>query len=263
MTDKITYQDDVITFEIPDGYKVSERATPLMWTLKKNRRNLLTIDITDHFDLELKKWSLIDSEYRATSYIRITPQEYRFSLGTAYYGGSIKNCDNYFYKFIAGIIELHEEYGIYFAIYENTNFDISKYADFFSSIKINEGRYFYHKKTFVSDGNSSNDASKSPAKSSPKKKTQRTQKSQEILDCIDTATVNPYLFLPDLEHGYFYTAGSRITLFGDASRWAVAFEKTGYHNRSLEVQIVINYFGNCLINLDKAGHDDVYANLRR
>ena len=59
----------------------------------------------------------------------------------------------------------------------------------------------------------------------------------------------------NLEHGYFHTAGSRITLFGDMERWAFAFEKTGYSNRRYEVQIEINFFGNCLVHLDRAGAD--------
>ena len=259
MTGKIMYQDDVITFEIPDGYKVSERPMPIMWTIKKDRRNILTIDITDHFNLELKKWSLIDSDSVPLPYIRITPQEHSFSIGTAYYGGSTRNSDNHYYKFIAGIIVLNEMYGIDFSITANTDFDIREYDDLFNSIKINEERYLHYKETFVTKANSSQDSSKSSAKLSKRKKVQRSQKSQEILDSFDNATESPYLFLPDLEHGYFYTAGSRITLFGDDSRWAIAFEKTGYNNRGLEVQIEVNYFGNCLMNLDKAGYDNAFT----
>jgi hypothetical protein len=80
-------------------------------------------------------------------------------------------------------------------------------------------------------------------------------KFQNIIEQLNVEPYNSLIFLPDLEHGYFHTAGNRMTLFGDKSRWAFAFEKTGYANREGRVSIEINYFGNCLINLDRTGYN--------
>src|SRR5262245_39416822 len=62
----------------------------------------------------------------------------------------------------------------------------------------------------------------------------------------------------DLGHGYFYTANSRLTLYGDDGRWAIVFEKSGYANRDGRIELELNFFGNCLHNLDRAGADDRY-----
>jgi hypothetical protein len=55
-----------------------------------------------------------------------------------------------------------------------------------------------------------------------------------------------YNFFLDLEHGYCETAGNRIHLYADATRWAVVFEKSGYQNRSTSAQIELDYVGNCI-----------------
>jgi hypothetical protein len=82
---------------------------------------------------------------------------------------------------------------------------------------------------------------------------------QDILRDLDNAwQTSPYKFFPDLEEGYFYTAGNRITLFADKKRWAIVFEKSGYANKGLASQIELTYFGNCLQNLKKAGLDGRY-----
>jgi hypothetical protein len=57
----------------------------------------------------------------------------------------------------------------------------------------------------------------------------------------------------DLEHGYFATANSRLTLLGDKRHWAIVFEKSGYANRASEIQLELNYFGSCLRNLEPGG----------
>jgi hypothetical protein len=75
--------------------------------------------------------------------------------------------------------------------------------------------------------------------------------TQEILNDLDSNVI--YEFFLDLEHGYFFTAGSRINLFADNERWAIVFEKSGYGNRSGRAEIELNYFGNCLINKPGAG----------
>lgn len=77
-----------------------------------------------------------------------------------------------------------------------------------------------------------------------------------IIDDLDNAYLtNPYKFFPELGDGYLYLSGSRINLYADDTRWAMAIERTGYHNRDLEAKIVITYFGNCLIHLDREGAD--------
>jgi hypothetical protein len=55
-----------------------------------------------------------------------------------------------------------------------------------------------------------------------------------------------YNFFLDLEHGYCVTAGSRIHLYGDSTRWAIVFEKSGYENRGTNADIELDYFGNCV-----------------
>jgi hypothetical protein len=55
-----------------------------------------------------------------------------------------------------------------------------------------------------------------------------------------------YNFFLDLEHGYCETAGNRIHLYADTTRWAIVFEKSGYQNRGTSAEIELNYVGNCI-----------------
>jgi len=55
-----------------------------------------------------------------------------------------------------------------------------------------------------------------------------------------------YNFFLDLEDGYCISAGSRIHLYADSSRWAIVFEKSGYQNRGMNADIQLDYFGNCI-----------------
>jgi hypothetical protein len=80
--------------------------------------------------------------------------------------------------------------------------------------------------------------------------------TNDILNDLDTNCIYEYFL--DLEHGYFYTSGSRINLYGDKRRWAIVFEKSGFGNRSGQAEIVLNYFGNCLVNPTKAGLDEQF-----
>ena len=80
---------------------------------------------------------------------------------------------------------------------------------------------------------------------------------EDILKTLNN--LSPYTFFLDLEHGYCHTAGSRISLYADDSRWAIVFEKSGYANRGSAGAIELNYFGNCLINLEKAGENHEYS----
>jgi len=82
----------------------------------------------------------------------------------------------------------------------------------------------------------------------------------EILDQLDLAfngtpsqyfpTGRPqdikYNFFLDLEHGYCETAGNRIHVYADSTRWAIVFEKSGYQNRGTSAEIELNYIGNCI-----------------
>jgi hypothetical protein len=66
-----------------------------------------------------------------------------------------------------------------------------------------------------------------------------------------------YTFQLDLEHGYCLTAGSRIHLYADSTRWAIVFEKSGYENRGSDAEIELDYFGNCFTQTVK--HYDGYT----
>ncbi|MFI2741610.1 DUF7003 family protein [Zhouia sp. PK063] len=55
-----------------------------------------------------------------------------------------------------------------------------------------------------------------------------------------------YNFFLDLEHGYSETAGNRIHLYADSTRWAIVFEKSGYQNRGTSAEIELDYVGNCI-----------------
>jgi hypothetical protein len=55
-----------------------------------------------------------------------------------------------------------------------------------------------------------------------------------------------YNFFLDLENGYCETAGNRIHLYADSTRWIIVFEKSGYQNRESSAEIELNYVGNCI-----------------
>lgn len=55
-----------------------------------------------------------------------------------------------------------------------------------------------------------------------------------------------YNFFLDLEHGYCETAGNRIHLYSDSTRWVIVFEKSGYQNRGTSAEIELNFVGNCI-----------------
>lgn len=84
--------------------------------------------------------------------------------------------------------------------------------------------------------------------------------ANDVVEYLDNCVFDegPWFFM-DLQQGYFCTANSRLTLYADDSRWAIVFEKNGYANRGLRMDIELNYFGNCLQNLDRGGTDDRYV----
>ena len=82
-----------------------------------------------------------------------------------------------------------------------------------------------------------------------KDKMHRTFTQRDILDYLERYDQETYHFFIDFEHPYFFTAGSRLTLYADASRWAIVFEKSGYSTGNSCGEIEFDYFGNCLKNL--------------
>lgn len=77
-----------------------------------------------------------------------------------------------------------------------------------------------------------------------------TQK--DILNYLEETDQETYHFPIDFEHPYFYTAGSRLTLYADEKRWAIVFEKSGYSTGNNCGEIEFAYFGNCLKNLQSS-----------
>ena len=83
--------------------------------------------------------------------------------------------------------------------------------------------------------------------------------ANDIVESLDNCIIDePNWFYMDLGHGYLYTANSRLTLYADDDRWAIVFEKNGYGNRAGRIELELNFFGNCLRNLDRVGADDRY-----
>lgn len=80
--------------------------------------------------------------------------------------------------------------------------------------------------------------------------------AQNIIEYLDNLPYVIHYSFVDLGHPYFYTANSRLTLFADETRWAMAFEKSGYTPRGFRVELNLNYFGNCLENLEPIPNSD-------
>ncbi|MCC3158242.1 hypothetical protein LJ737_13420 [Hymenobacter sp. 15J16-1T3B] len=111
-----------------------------------------------------------------------------------------------------------------------------------------------------------------------KGKHEMTYSAQEVLEQLDLAFQGKlsdyfpaggnndvrYNFFLDLEHGYCETAGSKIHLYGDATRWAIVFEKSGYQNRGFAAEIELNYVGNCTrYSVEQAAGRNYITNSRR
>lgn len=88
----------------------------------------------------------------------------------------------------------------------------------------------------------------------------RSYTTKDILNHLDDCVMeNPLWTFMDLEHGYFYTANSRLSLFASDTQWAIVFEMSGFANRSCAILLELNYFGNCLINLETGGENNAYT----
>jgi|SRR5215813_2760558 len=84
--------------------------------------------------------------------------------------------------------------------------------------------------------------------------------AQDIIEYLDQVPYVEYFQFIDLEHPYFYTANSRLTLFADDARWGIVFEKSGYANRGRQIELWLDYFGNCLENLTPLEGADKFYN---
>ena len=82
---------------------------------------------------------------------------------------------------------------------------------------------------------------------------------KEILDALDNSNKQGYYCsFVDLGHAYSYLIDCRLNIFrsDDGQRWAIAAERLGYNPRAGGILLDINYFGNCLINLENYNGQD-------
>lgn len=78
---------------------------------------------------------------------------------------------------------------------------------------------------------------------------------KEILVALDdTPTVHPFVSLPRFGNSEHPMTGNRISLYADSLRWAIVFETTSYSYTDWRLELQLNYFGNCLLNLDSVGY---------
>jgi len=66
---------------------------------------------------------------------------------------------------------------------------------------------------------------------------------KKILQYLDSCVSYSGIIFMDLDHGYGYLSGSRLTLYKNTYSWAIVFEKTVYDNRRQEIVIELNFFG--------------------
>lgn len=87
---------------------------------------------------------------------------------------------------------------------------------------------------------------------------------KDILKTLDDSNEGAYRSFVMLGDVYSYLLDTRLNIYrGDKNRWAIAIERLGYSPRAGYISLEINYFGNCLINMDKyndflVSHYDVY-----
>lgn len=74
---------------------------------------------------------------------------------------------------------------------------------------------------------------------------------EEILNTLDNSNDGYYCSFVDLGHVSSYLIDTRLNVFrGDNDRWAIAIERLGYNPRAGAIILDINYYGNCLTNLE-------------
>jgi len=75
----------------------------------------------------------------------------------------------------------------------------------------------------------------------------------EILLTLDNSNrLGDYCHFISLGHPYSYLIDCRLNIFrGENDRWAVVAERLGYNPRAGGVELQLDYFGNCLLNLEE------------
>ncbi|MFI5139486.1 MAG: DUF7003 family protein [Sphingobacteriales bacterium] len=84
---------------------------------------------------------------------------------------------------------------------------------------------------------------------------------EEILTTLDHSNSRSfYSNFTALGHPYSYLIDCRLNIFrGDQDRWAIAIERLGYNPRGGIIELEIDYFGNCLINLKEYNGQLTYS----
>jgi hypothetical protein len=75
--------------------------------------------------------------------------------------------------------------------------------------------------------------------------------TKEILNTLDNSNDGYYCTFVELGNAYSYLIDVRINVFrDDNNNWAIAIERLGYNPRAGAIILDINYYGNCLTNLE-------------
>lgn len=265
------YSDDIISFEIPEGFSKKINVGNGSWkATSKSYQAFLIYTYLENFGGRSAEEEFEDFFSRCSDFLT------RIDIPTPHIAGCRRAAytERPLNDFVTPpyveveVRLLLEKFIIVTRICDfktDEHFQLDKYMPSIESIELDYEKYceLIKKIQTERDEKIQEALQKQKKYSENPKKRKRTQavseRAQKILDEMDAGADSPYRFLPDLEHGYFYTAGSRITIFGDENRWAVAFEKTGYANRGSRIEIEVNYFGNCLTNLDTAGHNGIFV----
>jgi hypothetical protein len=74
---------------------------------------------------------------------------------------------------------------------------------------------------------------------------------QEILDTLNNCNDGYYCTFVELGQAYSFLIDARLNVFiGPKDRWIIAIERLGYNPRADAIILDINYFGNCMTNLE-------------
>lgn len=61
--------------------------------------------------------------------------------------------------------------------------------------------------------------------------------SESILNYLDTCVEASFFNFMELDHPYFHTANSRLSLFADQENWATVFERSAYSDGSWSLEL--------------------------
>jgi hypothetical protein len=85
----------------------------------------------------------------------------------------------------------------------------------------------------------------------PSNMTKSNLTEQSILETLDNANDGYYCHFLNLGHPYSYLIDCRLNIFRDDNgNWAIAAERCGFSERAGIIDLTIDYFGNCLTNLE-------------